>query len=190
MARVGREAIEASLESLGMADPRRNRPFLTTRELSLLKWGIPKADRDDYLAGDSAARRRFLDTPLPRTNATQLPLVATPVAVDQLEWFASAADLCKVHVALQELAKQPAVSTIRSMLSTNPGVGIEIDRSTWTYVGFKGGSEAGVLALSWYLERVDGHRFVVVALLKDERQPISSGIARDIAGAFPLLAKR
>lgn len=191
MARVGRGAVEVEQGFLGMAAPKRNVPFLTTRELTLLKWVIPASDRDEFIAMTPAERARFLDTRLPKRNAVESGLTFSPVpiALDSLEWFASAEDLCLAHVRLQELASRPGLEPVRSILATNAGAGVPIDREVWPYVAFKGGSEPGVLALSWYAERRDGRRFAVMVLMRNSRGAISDLIALDVAAAFTLLAK-
>lgn len=187
MAHVGRQAIEASLGGLGMDDPGRNLPFVTTRELSLLKWGVEADVREAYIVADPDRRRDLLDQ-LPAHAATQTDLlsgnVTVPTAIDELEWFASPADLCRVHVALQELASKPGLEPLRRILSVNPGVPMA---DAWTYVAFKGGSEPGVLAGSWLAER-DGRRFFVAAQLENTRGAVELPAIGDAAGAFGLLA--
>jgi hypothetical protein len=41
--------------------------------------------------------------------------------------------------------------------------GIEIDSITWPVVGYKGGSEPGVLNMTYFLQRKDGRRFALSA---------------------------
>lgn len=185
---VGRSVVESSLADLGMRDPARNLPFVTTRELTLLKWGIPTADRDAYVAAGTSKRRQLLDA-LPKHGATLDQLtgaLAAPTMIDELEWFASPADLCRVHVALQDLAEEGELEPVRSILSMNPG---EPLGDEWTYVAFKGGSEPGVLTGSWLAERKDGRRFVVAVLLENRTGAIDETALASAAGAFSLLAK-
>ena len=51
------------------------------------------------------------------------------------------------------------------ILSINPGV--PFDEVVWPFVGYKGGSEPGVLAVSWLLERNDGRLFFLAGILND-----------------------
>jgi hypothetical protein len=186
---VGRAAVESSLADLGIRDPARTLPFVTTRELTLLKWGIPTADRDAYVGAGTSKRRELLDA-LPKHGATLDQLtgsLATPTLIDELEWFASPADLCRVHVALQDLAEERGLAPLRSILSINPGYPLGDD---WTYVAFKGGSEPGVLTGSWLAERKDGKRFVVAVLLENRDGLIAEGSIETAAAAFTLLAKK
>jgi hypothetical protein len=188
MTYVGREAIESSLAALGMHDPSPNVPFLTTRELSLLKWGVPVEERAAYVRAGTSERRRRLEA-LPAHGATQDELTGSldvPADVRHLEWFASPADLCRVHVALRDLATKPGLQPVSRILSVNRGVAFD---DGWTRVAFKGGSEPGVLAGSWLAERRAGRTFFVAALLENEAGSIETAALGDVGGAFGLLAK-
>jgi len=66
---------------------------------------------------------------------------------------------------------------------------VDLDAAVWARVAFKGGSEPGVLALSWLLERADGRRFVVNLLASDTARAVDEGAGAAIgAGAIALLA--
>jgi hypothetical protein len=102
----------------------------------------------------------------------------TPRALD-LEWFADGRDLCNVMAALGGRAKFDPESELLKVLSKNPGV--EIDRAKWTYVGFKGGSEPGVMNLTWLLRRADGKWFVAVVAVNDETHKLDEGLVVNAA---------
>jgi len=186
--RLGRSAVEAELPRLGNSVPARNTPFLTTRELFALKLTAPTALRDAFARGDSAARRRLL----PRVDALDPTLAqasgwSAPRVIDSLEWFASPADLAHAIAALVARARTPRLGPLRPILAINPG--LTVDRSTWRYVAFKGGSEPGVLSLTWYLERRDGKAFTLSIVLDDERHGVDEAAAVSIAeAAIALLA--
>ena len=77
---------------------------------------------------------------------------------------------------------------MRAILATNPGV--QVDRKQWSYVGFKGGSEPGVLSMTWYLERKDGRAFVLSLVVNDTRHDIDAAAAIKVAeAAIALLAR-
>ncbi|HEX4905641.1 MAG TPA: serine hydrolase [Acidimicrobiales bacterium] len=178
---VGRAAVEAQLPIMGMADPSRNLPFLSTRELTFVKWVFSDEERQEYIDADVERRRAILDA-LPDRGATLedlSDLASGPVAVDELEWFASPLDLCRAHVALQTKGDE-----VRRILSLNRGV--DIDRDRFPYVAFKGGSEPGVLAGAWYAEMTDGRKRFVAALLMNEDAEVASTILLDVAAAFDL----
>jgi hypothetical protein len=60
----------------------------------------------------------------------------------------------------------------RAILAINPGV--ELDRKAWTYVGYKGGGEPGVLNMTWLLGRRDGAWFAVSASWNDEAKTVDT----------------
>ena len=74
-----------------------------------------------------------------------------PIMVDKLEWFASPEDLCRVMVDLHTRAQTPALAPIASILSLNPGFPDE--NHQYAYIAFKGGSEPGVLNLTFLMQR-------------------------------------
>ena len=67
---------------------------------------------------------------------------------------------------------------VRSILALNPG--IPFAPATWRYIAFKGGSEPGVLSLTWYLERADGRAFVLSIAVNDAKHPIDEAATRDL----------
>jgi hypothetical protein len=76
------------------------------------------------------------------------------------------------------------------MLSKNPGPAL--DKAVWTYVGYKGGSEPGVLNTTYLLRRSDDRWFVVTAGFNaaegtalDDRQLLTV-----ISGVIELLGSR
>jgi hypothetical protein len=73
------------------------------------------------------------------------------------------------------------LAPLRTILAINPG--LELPRSVWHYVAFKGGSEPGVLSRTWYLERRDGARFTVSLIVNDPRRQIDEATAEAVAGA-------
>ena len=57
---AGRSAVEAALTATGMASPAMNRPFLTTREIFVLKLDQWPALANRYIAADEPGRRALL----------------------------------------------------------------------------------------------------------------------------------
>jgi hypothetical protein len=109
----------------------------------------------------------------------------TPRAIGSVEYFASPMDLCR---AMIELHAHPEASRIRDVLGANPG--IPLDPDAWSYVGFKGGSEPGVLSLAWYLEGASG-TYVYVVNVTDDAARLPELELASLAGAgIDLLAGR
>ena len=74
------------------------------------------------------------------------------------EWYGSAADICRVHAALQAAAVGKA-APVKQILSAIPG--IDLDKSKWSYIGAKGGNLPGDLTFSWYAVDHTGQPWVV-----------------------------
>lgn len=159
---VGRDNVEAALRSAKHAKPQLDRPFLSTRELFVFRLSTAPAELAKYLAMPEAKRRAYLD----KTVAGSKPDLAGVAAwtgargIDKIEWFASAEDLCRVMDTLRARSKTETVAPLLDVLAKNPGVGI--DKQAFPYAGFKGGSEPGVINLTFLLRRADEKWFVVV----------------------------
>jgi beta-lactamase class A len=159
---LGRKQVEAALRTAHHAQPALDTPFLSTRELFVLKLGAKPDELEHYLKLPEAGRRGYLD----KTLASKAPPIAgiadwkTARQVDKLEWFASANDMCNVMGALWTRAQNPKAAALLDVLAKNPG--LPVDKSLWSYVGFKGGSEPGVVNITYLLKRVDGQWFVIV----------------------------
>ena len=165
--RLGRQNVEANMAAMGLADPSRNIPFFTTRDMFVLKATKNAALRRQYLTADAAGRRALLDGPVAASPiaSTDLADWTTPRDIDTLEWFASTGDLCSAMAALHQMAGKPGLSQIQDILTISPAM--DVDPSIWTYVGYKGGSEPGVLQMTWLLRRADNRWFAVSLTLDD-----------------------
>ena len=152
-----RERVEQTLELAGHMAPEVNTPFITTREMFLLKGALGAGDRDDYLALDPDGRRRFLDEELASMSLDAVRAWPEPRNVDTIEWFASPEELCAAMVVLRGLGDATDTAEVNEVLSANPGV--DFGAVDWPFIGFKGGSEPGVLNLTWLLRRDDGRWF-------------------------------
>jgi Beta-lactamase enzyme family/ORF 12 gene product N-terminal len=194
---VGRSAVEAALTTAGMASPALDRPFLTTREIFVLKLRQWPALAQRYIAADEPGRRALLASTVDRAP---LPAVAaagswtTPRDINSLEYFASASDICRAYVSLAALARRPGLSPIGQVLSLNDD-SLALDPAVWKTTWFKGGSEPGVLALAYLATTRTGHSYVVTALAENPSQPIDETVAAPIMlsaikGAFTLAARR
>ena len=117
----------------------RNTPFLTTAQLFKLIAASADDQREAYAGGDAARRRAILaelaEAPLP--DVSDLRPRATWA---DAEWRMTARELCTLLVSLREA---PALNG-----RPEPLVAPLVERDGWSWVGFKGGSEFGVLNLS------------------------------------------
>lgn len=136
-------------------------PILTTRQMFAIK-SVPNADLAATWAKTAGAdRRKLLDDNAARLAATPLDVAifmsGKPIAIDTLEWFASLRDTAGVLDWLRTKGGDTALA----LLAINPGTDT-VTRARFDYVGFKGGSEPGVLTLNYLLRRKDGRWFAVV----------------------------
>ena len=167
---LGRETVERAQRDARHAHPEANIPWLTTRELFVLKLSGTEAELAAYRAFKVAAKRKQLaalaDRPL---EADKVAGWTDPRALD-IEWFASANDLCNVMATLGGRAQFDPQSELLQAMGQNSGVALEPD--AFKYVGFKGGSEPGVMSLAWLVQRTDGRWFVVAMTVNDPAKPL------------------
>lgn len=157
--RIGREQVEDYAFRHG-SPPGRNRPFLTTNEFFKLKINAGSDLMESYISASEEVRRGILEGPiarLPLPNASDEP--NEPTAIDQIEWFASASALSQLIVDLAALGRSADQAPVWEALTRNPG--FDWNRNIWPVIAYKGGLEAGVVNLTWLMERHDGQRFVM-----------------------------
>ncbi len=189
--RVGRRRVESFQRTMGNSHWRMNVPFLSTREVTILKLAADE-EAGNYLSSSTENRRKLLateiaDAPLP--SAAALTGWTEPLRIESLEWFASAHDLCRAMAYLKEMSERPGLHPIERILSTDATT-LEGDAGTWPYVGFKGGSEPGVLNMTAILRRDDGRWFFVSMGLNDPTRDVEALSARRaITAALDLLAR-
>jgi hypothetical protein len=164
---IGREHVEQHLADAFLCDSaERNRPFLKTRELFLLQGsGDPWQDyRERYSQAGVSGRRQIL-AELAKAHPGKMPSVTAAGSTSEwLEWFASANDLVEIMTLLSgdELCKDEALREVaQGILSINPGIPNSPRDDRIAYLGFKGGSEPGVLSLTQLVRMTTGPRFVV-----------------------------
>jgi hypothetical protein len=148
--------------TLGVRAAARDRPLLLTRELALLK--ADPALRQRWLAADEAQRRTMLTGEMAARDLSKIDLnlfSGPPVAIKEVEWLASAGDIVRTLDWLRRNGDPAALA----ILAINPGLGAA--HETYPYAGYKGGSETGVLNMSFLLRRRDGRWLALVATWND-----------------------
>lgn len=177
---VGQKDLAREVRLAGHGKPDAMAPMMTTAQLFALKRSGPQAAAG-YAAADPAERARIL-------AALDLSAIATadpgqvfghgPVAIDTVEWFASPADLAGVMDDLRRLDSSEALA----ILAINPAM----DATTagnWRQVGYKGGSEDGVISMTWLLQNKDGAWFAVTGSWNDIKASVD-------ASRFEMLMQR
>lgn len=137
-------------------------PMPTTRQMFALK-SSANADLAAQWATSPApaARRKLLDRNAERLRSTPVdPMMfaGKPSKIDTLEWFASPAETAGI---LDWLRKEGGETPL-SLLAINPGID-SATRGKFDYVGFKGGSEPGVVTLNFLVRRKDGRWLAIAA---------------------------
>ena len=178
LASLGREKVEAMMTTVGIADPSRNKPFLFTLEANKLKGRSEAGYGQRYGALDEAGKRALLAKEIAEARAMTATQAAAATAgnaapasapgprkpnlIETVEWFASPADMVRVMDWLRRNTETGPAAEARAILSRNPGLPPET-AGKWAYTGFKGGSEAGVIASTFLLQAKDGRWYAVSA---------------------------
>jgi beta-lactamase class A len=157
IARLGPGAVERALVAAGHHDPASMTPFPTMHELFSVGWGAPDL-REQWKHASRQDRVKLLQQTNSRPFQPDPTRTHTPASPDGVEWYGSAADICRVHAALQAAAVGKA-EPVKQILSTVPG--IDLDRAKWPYIGAKGGNLPGDLTFSWYAVDHTGQPWVV-----------------------------
>ena len=100
----------------------------------------------------------------------------TPNRIDTIEWFASVEDTRQLLRALAG----PEMVEARAIMAINPGLP-RASFKGWDYVGFKGGSEPGVLNLTWLLRGQDGSWHMLTLHWNDTQAPVEEARLLGIA---------
>ncbi len=173
---LGREKVEAMLAPMGNEHAARSLPFLGTAEMFRLKLFQDGALADAYAKLDEKARREFLARELDPAKIPIDSLTAAagswskPRHVEDLEWFASARDLARAMDWLRRETEGERTRLLRDVLAINPG--LAIDKQVFPFVGFKGGSEPGVLDLTFLLQHRSGTWYALTVTWNDPKRKL------------------
>lgn len=172
---LGRQNVERRMAKMGHHDPALNTPLFSTREFASAKFLWTDEEWEAYLAASNDQRRMMLAKEQRGYEALEAyfeehgdPI--SPTRIDTAEWFANRFDMCKALMSLHDMAQHPQLRPVTEILTLEDQIGI--DREDWIYVGFKGGSEIGVLAGNWLLQRNDGRLFVMTTAFNDTAEAI------------------
>ena len=156
---IGQDRLAGIVKATGHHKPEELRPFLMTRQASALKMPVHANRRAAFLAAGPAEREDLLagyDRALTIESIDPRILTSKPNHIDQLEWFASAADMVRLLAYLHRNMSAES----RAILAINPGIGQDA-AGKWDYFGYKGGSEPGVLSYNFLLRSKTGKGYAV-----------------------------
>ena len=183
---LGKERILRLMTDSGHADPGANDPFLTTKQLFMLKAGDAQT-LADWRSGDPAKQAMIAVVQAPEEEPSLDQINAAfangPKALD-IEWFASPTDLGKLFAFMRRTA-DPKVFDI---MAISPSATAAI-KANWRYVGFKGGSEPGVINLTWLLTDKAGRDWVLTLGWNNAAAVVDEGKLEGIAQRILLLPR-
>ncbi len=170
MRTLGRRRIDDAVVQSGHSAPRKTLPVLTTLEAFALKMASNRDLRDQWQHGDPEQRRQMLQRSASRLGMSAIELrqfAAKPLAIDSIEWFASPDDLVRALELVRSggNAEALAILRIRTLLP-------EGDAARFAYVGYKGGSENGVVAMAWLLKTRSGRWYAVTGAWNNPAGPV------------------
>jgi len=185
---VGRDKVEAYMATLNLAHER-SQPFLTSREEFALKLSNDKDLLARYAIAEPPARLAMLPDLQKRTpDPVALEAWNDPIEVERIGWFASASECCRVMFDLHRLTQKDGMEPLEKALRANRG--LKISKDTWPRAWYKGGSEPGVLNMTWFMERDDGRLFVMSVGWNNTKTVLQEARLLDMAVAgFRLLAE-
>ncbi len=128
---LGRENIEKNM-------PEKSLPLLTTLEMFKIKGILEKEQVNEFLGKTLDEKHKFLAM-VDKLAKNKINFPDKPTMIDKIEWLFTTDELCKV---IETLKGVPA-------LSINNGIA----NQDWDYVGYKGGSEPGVLSMTYLLKK-------------------------------------
>jgi hypothetical protein len=182
---LGQKRMLRLMKDSGHSNPSANDPFLTTRQLFILKTLEP-----ELLAGRSA--RAVLANPAaevlvafanPSLDQVNAAFSGGPKAL-QIEWFASPADLTRLFAHMRRTADPEAFRIMAINPSATPAI-----KANWDYIGFKGGSEPGVINLTWLLQDKQGRVHVLTLGWNNPAAVVEDGKLEAIAQRILLLPR-
>lgn len=158
---LGADAVQRKQALMGHSAPEVNDPFLSTREMFLLKFTNNAEAARAYASAESAERRQILRRVTDTFNLADISLSSSPVLPDSVEWFASTAELVRALDWFRIASSTKEGAAALDILEINPG--LQLDRSKWKRICYKGGSETGVINMSYLLQNNEGKWFALSA---------------------------
>ncbi len=166
---LGRDRVGDMVRRTGHSAPQTTLPILSTLESFTLKMQSNAQLRARWITGSQAQRRTLLETQQAHLGMTAIDpaqLVGTPNYVG-VEWFASPNDLARTL----DWFRVNASKETRDILAVNSGLAPgDVDR--FDYVGFKGGSEPGVIALNFIVRNKRGAWYAATGSWNDPNKEV------------------
>lgn len=144
---IGRDAVGKMAGDSGAAAS--SLPVLSAREAFVLKSDPARAAA--WGKADAAARAKMLADPKLWNGPINPTVLAAgkPAAIDSVEWFASPASVARTLARLR--GDETALAILSVNKAVDPGTAAK-----FAYLGFKGGSEPGVVTLNFLVRTKSG----------------------------------
>jgi beta-lactamase class A len=170
---LGRTAVERKLAQIGHRAPDKTLPFLSTVEAFALKSPANAELRARYLAASEAQQRKIIDSEQARLGFDQIDnqtFAGGPAHIGTLEWFAAPYDLAELlnHI------RRTRNDRMLEIMAVNPGLPAAT-AAKWGYTGYKGGSEPGVISMSYLLHSKSGQWYAVTGSWNDPAKTLDEG---------------
>ena len=184
---------DANIEDQNQEDdqdehPRFVLPLTETYIAAPLNAPAPENPNDNPNGNNPTTRASIL------TTIAQSPINAdaaikwtAPRYIREVEWFATARDCAKAMAELHTLEQRsPRLAPLSAILRKNPGLPAAeltpkgLPANTWKSIAYKGGSEPGVLNLTFLLTRSDDKVYCLSVGINDPSAPIDEAKVIDL----------
>ena len=165
---LGREKVEARLAAIGHSAPNKTLPFLSTVEAFAIKSN--DALQAKFANASEGKQRAMLVSDAEKLGFDDVDdraFANGPRFIDSIEWFASPADL----VTLLDYLRNMRNDRMLEIMAINSGIG-DSDSAKWNYLGYKGGSEPGVISLSYLAHSKSGNWYAISASWNNKDNPV------------------
>ncbi|MCY7377613.1 MAG: class A beta-lactamase-related serine hydrolase [Pyrinomonadaceae bacterium] len=172
---LGREKVERMMTTAGNSNPALSLPFLKTVEMFKLKGSAKQKLAEVYLAKDVAGKRAMLANEIAAFKKEDInfaDFLVKPTYISQLEWFATTDDLARLMNWLRMNTEKSPTDKARDVLTINKALSAD-EAKNWNYIGYKGGSETGVISLTYLLQSKKSEWFVVSGSWNDEKSRVN-----------------
>lgn len=182
---LGARNVERIQSAMGHTDPSQNIPFLNTRQLFALKFSNGGERAYKYAAANSKQRQALLQEVDSKVELADITFVDTVMLPNKVEWFARTSDLVRAMDWFRSDGE--TFSQAREILAINPGV--EVNKKQYTYVGYKGGSETGVINMTFLLRHRSGEWYALsVSWMRQDENCDLNRLVGIVQRAIELLA--
>ena len=165
---LGRPKVDAMRAAIGQTAG--SVPILSTLDAFVLKMPASEKMRKRWITGGLSERRQVLNDLEPTVAAIDASALAgAPLHIDTVEWPATMVEIAGVFDNIRRSQSKTALD----IMAVSPSLSAA-DRARFDTVGYKGGSESGVIAMSWLLKTKSGDWYVVAGAWNDPAKPVDN----------------